>query len=899
MGYMLNIKTSQKELFKKQDLGNKFDSEILTNVSVWAMNLPDVFNSLKSNENGLVSSSIEERLNFFGKNQIKSKKEISKLDIFLSQFKSPLIFLLIGSAVLTGFLNEWLNTIVIMLAVVVNTILGFYQEYHAEQTLQKLTMYIKERVRVKRDSIDQEIDAADLVPGDIIYLTYGSRIPVDARIINLNNLAVDESILTGESIPVRKNLENVSEGAQITEQGNMVFAGTLVSEGYGSAIVYRTGSRTQLGKIAELVSNSDDDKTPLQKALVKFGWLIFVIIIALTIGIFILGIHQGLPLVDMLILSAAIAVGAIPEALPISLTVILAIGAERLASKKGVMRSLSSVETLGSTNLIMTDKTGTLTEAKMRLVDILTIQDLKNDRQVLENENGLPRDDQKQLLSLALSNIDVVKDLNSVTTSFIGRPLEVNIAIAADKNGINFDKNNRAILVPFNSSYKFSVGQDFPNNRIIAMGAPDVLLQRSKMSKDDYILIENEINKISAQGNRILGIVSVPKDQVDKIIKERAVNEKDIVDVEFLGLIILHDPIRKEVPEAIKRIEDSGAEVVIVTGDIKGTAISIAKELGWTINENNVISGAELHLMSDEELLENLPNIKVFARVTPEDKLRVGLLYKKLGKIVAMTGDGVNDAPSLKMADIGIALGSGSDVAKSAADLVLLDDNFKTIVVAIEEGRRILSNIRKAFTYLMSSALDGVILLGGSLIFALPLPLNALHIIWINFFTGSLPALSFAFDDDFDNHRLKTKGQRKIFNKEVKILTAGIGTFSSILLFIFYYFLLKTTLSFEEVRSIIFACFALYVVFAVYSFRSLHRPIYSYPVFSNKFLNRSVLFSVIMCGATLFIPFLRNIFDLAPMPKIAIWLLPVWFVVNIFLIELTKLGFRIFLKKNN
>jgi len=891
---MSNIKKIFYNIFYKKKLSLLIDSKISTNISVWSLDLSKVFDELKSTDNGLGDLEVVERTEFFGKNQIKIKNKVSKLDIFISQFKSPLIFMLIGSAILAGFLNEWLNTIVIMLAVVVNTVLGFYQEYHAEQTLQKLTLYIKERVRVRRNSVDQEIDAADLVPGDIIYLTYGSRIPVDARLISLNNLAVDESILTGESIAVRKNLEIISEGSQISERQNMVFAGTLVSEGYGTAVVYRTGSFTELGKIAALVSGSKRDQTPLQKALSKFGWLIFSIIIFLVAGIFVLGIIRGLPVLDMLILSTAIAVGAIPEALPIALTVILAIGAERLANKKGVMRSLSSVETLGSTNLIMTDKTGTLTEAKMRLVDIFTVSDLKINRDVFENENGLQNQEQKDLLSLAVSNIDVVKDLSSDSVNFIGRPLEVNIAIAANKNNIVVDKNNRSILLPFNSSYKFSVGHDFLSKKIIVMGAPDILLQKSKMSKDEYILIEKSINEISAKGNRILGLAEINNEAIPK---DRSLNEKDITEIKFLGLIILHDPIRKEVSDAIKRIESSGVDVVIVTGDIKGTAVSIARDLGWVINENNVISGVELHLMTDDEILANLPNIKVFARVTPEDKLRIGLLYKKLGKIVAMTGDGVNDAPSLKMADIGIALGSGSDVAKSAADLVLLDDNFKTIVLAIEEGRRILSNIRKAFTYLMSSALDGVILLGGCLIFTLPLPLTALHIIWINFFTGSLPALSFAFDEDFDNHSLKTKGQRKIFNKEVKILTAGIGVLSSILLFVFYYFLLKTKLSFEEIRSIIFACFALYVVLAVYSFRSLHRPIYSYPVFSNKFLNRSVLFSIIICGATLFVPFLRNIFELAPMPKIAIWLLPIWFIVNIFLIEITKLGFRIFLKK--
>ena len=887
--------------FFKRLLGEKIPkvvnlSDLSTNLNVWAMPINEVFDSLKTRESGLTTDEAFERINFFGKNEFKTKKEVSRLEIFSSQFKNPLIFMLIGAAVLAGFLHEWLNTVVIMFAVMVNTILGFFQEYHAEQTLQKLTKYIKERVRVERNGIDQEIDASEIVYGDIIHLTYGSRIPADARLISVNNLSIDESILTGESMPIRKNIETVGGGALIHERTDMVFAGTLVNEGYGTAIVYRTGNITELGKIANLIADTNRKKTPLGVALGRFGWLIFFIITVLVIGIFILGVFRGEPLGDMLILSAAIAVSAIPEALPISLTVILAIGAERLAGKKGIIRSLSAVETLGSANLIMTDKTGTLTEAKMKLVDILTFEDIKNKREVLENEKGLPFEAQKELLSYAVSNIDVTKDFsNKESIKFLGRPLEVNIAIAANQNGLVIDKSKRIIVLPFNSSYKFSVGHDFNTNEFFALGAPDILLERSNMSKEDYILIKEAILRISNQGNRLLGIVKLPS-SLKNINTKRPFDQNDVADVIFLGLIVLHDPIRPEVPEAIKRIENSGSKVVIVTGDMKGTAIAIARELGWVINENNVISGSEINQLTDEELITNLPNIKIFARVTPEDKLRIGMLYKKLGNIVAMPGDGVNDAPSLKFADIGIALGTGSDVAKSAADLVLLDDNFKTIIVAIEEGRRILSNIRKAFVYLMSSVLDGVILLGGSLIFGLPLPLTALHIIWINFFTGSLPALSFAFDDDYDSSFVKHKASRSIFNIETKILTGGIGVLTSIFLFILYKTLLDMSFSFGEVRSLIFACFALYIVFATYSFRSLYKPIYSYPIFSNKILNRSVMIGTGICLATLFVPFLRNIFSLEKLPFEAIWILPLWFIFNILLIEFTKYGFRLYYK---
>ena len=879
-------------------------SKIVKNISqiqnagqnaVWSMTIADVFQLFSSSLSGLTNKEASSRLSLIGKNEFKVKKEISKFSIFIDQFKSPLIFMLIGAAVLAGFLNEWLNAGVIILAVCVNTILGFYQEYHAEQTIQKLTLYIKERVRVKRNNIEQEIDAADIVPGDLIHLVYGSRVPADSRLVSLNNLSVDESILTGESLPIHKNLDTKEEGAPITERSNMVFAGTLITEGYGFAVVCKTGENTELGKIASLVAKTGDTKTPLQTALQRFGWLVFVIIILLVSGIFLLGVMRGEPLGEMLILSAAVAVGAIPEALPISLTVILAIGAERLANKKGVMRSLSAVETLGSTNLIMTDKTGTLTEAKMRLVDVFTNEDIKNKRQVVDN-NGNLNEFQKLLLSLAVANIDVIEDRSLVESSgvnFIGRPLEVNIAVAANKNNIPIDKEKKAVLLPFSSTYKFSVGQDFNSGKIIALGAPDILLERSNLSKDEYLKYEEVIHFISNQGNRVLGLAELSV-KTNELILEKSLVPEDVKSLNFLGLLILHDPIRKEAKEAISRIENSGVKVVIVTGDIKGTAISIARDLGWDIKDDNVISGSDLHQLSDEELLANLPNIKVFARVTPEDKLRVGMLYQRLGNIVAMTGDGVNDAPSLKAVDIGIALGSGSDVAKSAADLILLDDNFKTIVLAIEEGRRILSNIRKAFVYLMSSALDGVILLGGSLVFAMPLPLTALHIIWINFFTGSLPALSFAFDEDYDSHRIHKNNSKSIFNKEVKILTAGIGVLTSVLLLVLYALLLKTNMEFLEVRSVLFACFALYVVFAAYSFRSLYRPIYGYPVFSNKYLNRSVLFCVIMCAGTLFVPFMRDIFELGKLPRESFWILPIWFIVNVLLIELTKWGFRAF-----
>ncbi|MDQ5931064.1 MAG: Cation ATPase protein, partial [Patescibacteria group bacterium] len=328
------------------------------------------------------------------------------------------------------------------------------------------------------------------------------------------------------------------------------------------------------------------------------------------------------------------------------------------------------------------------------------------------------------------------------------------------------------------------------------------------------------------------------------------------------------------------------------TGDLKGTALSVAKDIGWDIFDNQILTGQELKNFSDDDLLKVLPSIKIFARVTPEDKLRIGLLFRKLGEVVAMTGDGVNDAPSLKAMDIGVALGSGSDVAKSAADLVLLDDNFQTISLAIQEGRRILVNIRKTFVYLMSNSLDEVFVVAGSLIVGIPLPLTALQIIWVNLFTGSLPALSFAYDEDFDKKEIKRNKLKKIFTREVNILTFGIGILSSVLLFVLYFSLVKFGVDIPVARSIFFVCFASYILVISFSFRSLTKPLFSYPTFSNRKLNQSIIVAILILVATMILPITRNLFDLAPLPLSWFWLVALWLILNVFLVESAKFLFR-------
>ncbi len=852
---------------------------------LWSLSVDKSLEMINSSHEGLADKEAEERLLRYGKNAFSDKEKKGPFPIFLKQFVSPLIFLLIGAATLTAILQEWIDTGVIIFAVLLNVVLGFYHEYHAENTLDKLTTYIKDRSRVIRNGHEQEIDSSLIVPGDILKLSYGSRIPADARILSVNNLRVDEAILTGESLPIEKNENTVPLTAEIVDRSNIAHAGTLVVEGYATALVYATGNHTEIGKIAGIVSSVERTETPLQKSVNKLAWFIFILVIGIVIGILILGLFRGQPLLPMLLLASAVAVGAVPEALPIALTVILAIGATRIANKKGIIRKLSAAETLGSATLIMTDKTGTLTMADMQLVGISEVASvIDTGAKVLQDGFN---EEEKRLLAMSLSNVDVSienPDESENIWNFKGRPFEVNIVKACRENSIPIDRilsTSSSLVLPFNSTNKFSVSDN--GDFYTVMGAPDILLKKSDISKEDYVKMEEWIERTSREGKRLIGLASFKKKHGHPKFEI-----SEVENITFLGMLVFFDPIREEVPKAIKNIESHGMKIVLVTGDLPGTALSVARDLDWHVTEEEVLVGSDLRKMSDEELLPLIPDIKIFARVTPEDKLRIGTLYQKLGEVVAMTGDGVNDAPSLKAMDIGISLGSGSDVAKSAADLVLLDDNFETISMAIDEGRKILANVRKTFVYLMSNSLDEVFVIGGSLIFNLALPLTALQIIWVNLFTGSLPALSFAFDEDIDKERYSGKDLRLIFTTEVKVLTLGIGVLSSLFLFLLYYFLVNIHLDLDVARSIFFVCFSSYILAITLCFRSLRSSIFSYAVFSNKKLNISLLISLALLIFTMSVPFMRDTFSLAPMPIAWIPFVIIWLILNIVLVEGSK-----------
>jgi Ca2+-transporting ATPase len=813
---------------------------------------------------------------------------------------------LCAAIVLTASLQEWLDAAIISFAVIVNAVLGFIQEYKAEKAIGSLRSYITDRTRVVRNGKEIEIDATKLVPGDLIHITDGSRITADARIIRELNFTVDEAILTGESLPVEKDPAALTRTAALAERTNMVFAGTLAVGGSCYALITATGIHTEIGKLATLVEETESEQTPLQKALGKLTWVIIVVTTILVTAVFFIGISNGQDFHEMLLLSIAVLVGSVPEALPIGLTAILAIGVERIAKRNGIIRNLTASETLGSTTLIITDKTGTLTQANMQLKDIDSTAQLLVDNFTPQIQTEPYNDEQASYLQLARCSCDVVIDNPQDTPAdwrIGGDDLEGNIVKAAAGIGIIQSASDRSevqIRIPFSSKYKFSVTR-IPSRYLpthlaqfadphVVLGAPDILIKRSSLSEPEKDRLLASVTAHSNAGRRILGIALLTPHT-----DQAGITIDDVQNISFLGVLSFFDPIRPEVPAALGKIAEFGTRVIMATGDLPGTALSIAKQAGFDATEQNVLTGTQVAQMTDEELSARLDDIHVFARVTPRDKLRIVKLHQARGEIVAMTGDGVNDAPSLKAANIGIAVGSGTDVAKSVADLVLLDDNFGTIVATIKEGKQVLSNIKKVFVYLVSNALDELVLVGGAIIAGVALPLTAVQIIWVNLFTGSIPAIAFAFDRQLMRENDLTS--KTLFDPRVNFLTLGVGTIISGLLLALYLVLLAQGVNEQIVRTVLFASFGFYTLLIAFSFLDLSRPIYRYNFLQNKLLNVGFIVGSSLMLLTLYLPFFQQQFDIVSLPTP--WLLFVagWLILQVLIVELLKLFANIFLVK--
>ncbi|MFA6274601.1 MAG: cation-transporting P-type ATPase, partial [Candidatus Paceibacterota bacterium] len=638
----------------------------IQNQSFWSYDEQTIFEQLETTKKGLTEDESTARQKIFGPNLLPEEKNVY-WKILLRQFTSPLIFILLFAGLVTFILKEFGDTIIIALTIVVNAGLGFYQENKAETAIRHLKSYLEQRTRVIRNGQEIEISVEEIVPGDVIKIISGTRIAADSRILSCVNLTIDESMLTGESLPIEKNKEILPTTTSLTNRTNCLYAGSLVTQGNGLAVVTAIGSQTELGKIAFLLDKGTETSTPLQKSISYLAWILTVVILIIVILIFVIGLWRGEPTLNMFLTTVAIAVGAIPEGLPITLTVVLSVGVERLAKKKAIVRKLVAAETLGSTTLILTDKTGTLTKAKMSLAHIISLKNLLTNSIPKERLSSKPlTKEEKEIISLALVNCDVTptngKEKQRNGTFFSGKPLEVSLASEAHKRGFDIfsfkEPLSAAIVSPFNSQNKYSaylitnpsLGLDFlpwgdSAAFLVYFGAPEVLIENSFLAEEEKKIITQRVEEFAKQGERVLAVAYKPlkKDQ----LKNDWLNQK-LNNLNLAGLISFYDPPRPDVKKTLHQIEKLGIKIVIATGDHPGTAIALAKEIGLKVKESQMIEGNSLRSLGDNELMNIIDSIKIFARVTPEDKLRITTIYQKKKEVIAMTGDGINDAPAIK-----------------------------------------------------------------------------------------------------------------------------------------------------------------------------------------------------------------------------------------------------------
>ncbi|MBU1557744.1 HAD-IC family P-type ATPase [Patescibacteria group bacterium] len=870
----------------------------------------EISKNLNTNiKNGLESSAVVDLKKQYGENTFDKQKGLGIFGKILSQFKSPLIFILLIAGIFTIVVGEYTDAIVIFLALSVNSIIGTLQENKASQAFDKLVKSQQKHATVVRDGKKAIILAKDLVIGDVVILDTGMYVPADMRLFEEKNILINESILTGEWVGVPKSLEAIDTSKKLTlsNQVNMAWMGTLISAGYGKGIVVEVGSTTEIGKIAKSLNDIKEEKTPIKRNIEKLSKFLTIIIGASLIIIFVLGILRGEPVFEMVLVAIAVAVAAMPEGLPVAVTSVLAVGMGAILKKGGLVRNLLAAETLGSTTVILTDKTGTITQAKMSLVEVFTSDSLEN-----KTGNILNQGDNKELLKMAVLSSDAfIEEGEGAPDKLMvrGRPLEKAIVVAGLEVGLSqkelFDKNKRIDLLSFESKNGFSAslnkGEKSGENKFFISGMPELILENAKYIYKNGVekkITKKDIEKFtkiqeqkSSEGMRFTAL-AYKKVDWEKIPEGHKKNSKKLVEeVVIVGLLAFNDPIRPNAKDAIKVAIGAGTRVIMITGDNPNTAKKIATEVGIMKKGNQLLTGPEVEEMSDEELSKALKNTSVFARMAPDQKLRISRILQKEGEVVAMTGDGVNDAPALQGADIGIAMESGTEVAKEASDLVLLDGDFSVITYAIEEGRRIIDNLKKIVGYLLSTSFSEVFLIGGALAFGMPLPLLPAQILWANMIEEGLMNFAFVFEPgekDLMKRNPRSSRTKNILTKEVKSLITIVGLVTGIFLLAIYWLVMQFNLSIEEVRTIMFAVVSVDTVFFAFSFKALDKPIWKENIFSNKYLLFSWGTSLSLLLVALFFPPIKNMLSLTTLngPEL-LFLLGVG-ILNLFIIEITK-----------
>ncbi|MBE7011908.1 MAG: calcium-translocating P-type ATPase, PMCA-type [Ruminococcaceae bacterium] len=855
---------------------------------------------LKTDEkSGLSSACVERLLNEYGENKLKEKKKKTAFQKFAEQFKDVMILMLIaaaaisfGVAIVEGNPKEFFEPALILLIVVLNAIMGVVQESKAEKALDALKNMSAPHARVIRDGEEKIIDASLLVPGDIIRLEAGDFVPADARLIHSVSLKSEESALTGESVPSEKDSEAIiDENAPLGDRSNMVFSGCSITYGTAVAVVCATGMDTEMGKIANLLDNEESGQTPLQQKLASLGKYLGVIAVIACAIIFVVGIANNIPAMEIFMTAVSLAVSAIPEGLPAIVTIVLSIGVQRMVKKNALIRRLPAVETLGSASIICSDKTGTLTMNQMTLVKAYT------DGNETENISENVTDKARQLITYATLCCDGSIVVNGDEVTHIGDPTETAIVYAAHNMGISKDnlleQYPRLGEIPFDSDRKLmsTINKIDGKNIVIVKGAFDVIETRSISGDFEKA---KEINREMSEN--ALRVLAIAYKEID-VIPENLTSENLETDLIFMGLVGMIDPPRPEAKAAVEVCKKAGIKPVMITGDHIITASAIARELGILNDGDKAITGAELDKMTDSELDKVVENISVYARVSPENKIRIVKAWQRRGQVVSMTGDGVNDAPALKAADIGCAMGiTGTDVAKGAADMTLTDDNFATIVDAVREGRGIYANIKKTIGFLLGTNIGEVITVFVAMLLWHKTPLLSMQLLWINLVTDSLPAIALgmeAVESDVMDKKPKPKNEG-IFahGLGIKVVLWG-AMFAAMTLFAFYIGESRMG-KLEGGQTMAFMVLALSQTIHSYNMRSEH-SLFKIGMFTNKTLNGAVLISVLLVLLVLFTP-LKSAFGLVYLTK-ELYLIAVGLVfVPLIIMEIAKLISYIFKK---
>lgn len=881
---------------------------------------------LESSENGLSHIEAAKRIKKHGLNELPKAKPISKAAIFFSQFNSALVYVLLLAGVLSIVLGAIIDAGVIFGAVIINVIIGFFQENKANKSILGLKSLVEHRAFVLRGDQEVYIKSNLVVLGDIIILKAGNRVPADARLIETLDLRLNEASLTGESFPSKKKTDVVPKGAAIADRENMVYAGTVVVSGIGKAVVTAVGQKTEIGHIAELITEEKEENTPLQKRLSVFSRQLGMLFAVICVIIVIAGLYQGRGMLEMLETGVAVGVASIPEGLTVAVTFILALGMQQILKQKALTRKLVAAETLGSTTVICSDKTGTLTEGKMH-VDHIIIGEKE-----FELGSAGSRQNKEEALAVSLAlQISMMCNDASVENpqdalaewKIIGSPTETALLSAAIQSGLKKEEllkhEPKIDEIPFDSEKKYMISLHKRSDSsyvIYEKGAPERILEKSSkyyhLGKKDIKLTSSHKNRLiktyeslTSKGLRVIALAIKEIKSNEAGIMETGEADWKVLDKEltFVGFIAIRDPLRAEAKDTILACREAGIRPVLITGDHQLTAKAIAEEVGLKDGPSNIKTGEELEQISDEKLRKLVKDIDVYARVSPHHKLRIVKALQDIGEVVAMTGDGINDSPALKAADIGISLGTATDIAKETSDIVLLDNNFKTIVAAIKQGRVIFKNIRKVITFLMSDSFSEIILILGSILFHTPLAILPAQILWINIVNDSFPHFSLAFEkgDSAIMKRKPIKKNEPILTREMKLIIFGVGIVRDLLIFGIFFFLWREWASSEylmrNLTTIMFVTLGVKSLMAIFSLRALRRPIWTINPFSNKYLNSAVLVSLLFLILGVYWPPLQVILHTTSI-SLNYWAIPIGIgIFGVLLTEFVKWVFAVNVKR--